>query len=146
MKAIASTALTVLSALFLMAPSLPPGTIQFRSEELRWQDAPPTMPRGARIAILEGDPKQEGMFTVRLKLLAGSVVAPHTHPRDERVTILSGRVAVGFGRKVDRNETRRFGAGSFYVNPAGSEHYVLIEQNSVLQITGSGPWKVDPVK
>jgi quercetin dioxygenase-like cupin family protein len=104
------------------------------------------MPKGSKIAVLEGDPRSEGMFTVRLRMPAGSVVKPHTHPRAERVTILSGRVAVGFGRTIERREARRFESGSFYVNPPSSEHYVLIEKESVLQITGQGPWQVDFVK
>ena len=32
--------------------------------------------------------------------------------------------------------------GTFYVNPAHSHHYVHVAQDSILQVTGSGPWEV----
>lgn len=105
-----------------------------------WKDAPPSMPPGSKMAVLEGDPKQPGMFTIRLQLPAGSVIKPHTHPRVERVTVLSGSVVVGFGTTVDAAKGTTFSAGGFYVNPPDAPHYVVIQQESVLQLTCEGPW------
>jgi len=107
-----------------------------------WKDAPPTMPPGTKIAVLEGDPKQAGIFTIRLKLKAGSVVKPHTHPRPERVTVLSGKVLVGFGTTADQKKGTTFTAGGFYVNPPDEAHYVFIKEDSVLQLTCEGPWVI----
>jgi quercetin dioxygenase-like cupin family protein len=106
-----------------------------------WKDAPPSMPKGTKIAVLEGDTRAEGMFTVRLKVPAGSIIAPHTHPRPERVTVLSGRVRVGFGTKLDATGTA-FTAGGFYVNPPNDPHFLVIEEESVLQLTCEGPWEL----
>lgn len=114
--------------------------IQFTSVE--WKDAPPSMPKGTKIAVLEGSPQQAGLFTVRLRVPAGSVIAPHTHPRHERLTVLSGRLRVGFGARVEEGGTT-FGDGSFYVNPPGEPHYVVFEEESVLQLTCEGPWELD---
>jgi quercetin dioxygenase-like cupin family protein len=105
-----------------------------------WKDAPPTMPPGTKIAVLEGDPKQAGMFTIRLKVKAGSLIEPHTHPRPERVTVLSGKVLVGFGADVDEAKTKAFTAGGFYVNPADEVHYVLFKEDTIVQLTCEGPW------
>jgi len=110
-----------------------------------WKDAPPSMPRGTKIAVLEGDTRQPGTFTVRLKVPAGSVIEPHTHPRPERVTVLSGKLRVGFGRKVDDKGTT-FIAGGFYVNPPGEPHFLVVEEESVLQLTCEGPWVLDYVE
>lgn len=110
-----------------------------------WKDAPPSMPKGTKIAVLEGDTKQPGMFTVRLKVPAGSVIAPHTHPRPERVTVLSGRIRVGFGTKVDASGTT-FPAGGFYVNPPADPHFLVVEEESVLQLTCEGPWVLEYVQ
>jgi quercetin dioxygenase-like cupin family protein len=107
--------------------------------------APPNMPKGVQMAVLEGDPRQEGMFTLRLKVPAGFALPPHTHPTDERVTVLDGSVSVGFGAARDPDNARSFGPGSFYVNPPGIPHYVFSEQGATLQITGEGPWRVDLV-
>jgi quercetin dioxygenase-like cupin family protein len=111
-----------------------------------WMDAPPSMPKGAKIAVLEGTPQKEGMFTIRVRIPAGSVIAPHTHPRPERVTVLSGRVRVAFGAKVDGTSGTLFSAGGFYVNPPNDPHYVVIEEESVLQLTCEGPWALEYVE
>jgi quercetin dioxygenase-like cupin family protein len=123
---------------------VPPGTIQFSADDISWKPAPPTMPAGTQIAVLEGDPSKPGMFTIRLKAPAGSAIAPHTHPRPERVTVLSGAVEVGFGETATRESVRRFEGGSFYVNPPGFAHFLFIPEETVLQITGEGPWQVIP--
>ena len=130
------------AVLFAAAASLPPGTIQQHATDLTWAPASPAMPAGTQIALLEGDPRQKRWFTIRLKVPAGSVIRPHWHPRDERVTVISGRVAVGFGDAVDEAAVATFGPGSFYVNPAHSRHYVRFPEESVVQITGVGPWEV----
>jgi quercetin dioxygenase-like cupin family protein len=106
-----------------------------------WSDAPASMPKGTKIAVLEGSPAKEGLFTIRLRVPAGSVIAPHTHPRQERVTVLSGKLRVGFGKKVDDKGTT-FTTGGFYVNPPGEPHFLVIEEESVLQLTCEGPWEL----
>ena len=108
-----------------------------------WKDAPPTMPPGTKIAVLEGDPKQPGMFTIRLKVKAGSVIEPHTHPRPERVTVLSGKVLVGFGTTTDGTKGTTFTAGGFYINPPNEVHYVFFQEDSVVQLTCEGPWVIN---
>ena len=105
-----------------------------------WKDAPPSMPKGTKMAVLEGDAKQPGLFTIRLKVPAGSKIAPHTHPRPERVTVLSGRVIVGFGKVADESKGTTFTSGGFYVNPPDEPHYLFIPEESVLQLTCEGPW------
>lgn len=106
-----------------------------------WTDAPPTMPRGTKIAVLEGSPREAGVFTIRLKVPAGAAVAPHTHPRPERVTVLSGKVTVSIGGK----ETT-FGPGGFYVNPPDEVHSLEFAEETVLQLTCEGPWELNYVK
>ena len=109
--------------------------------EAVWLDAPPSMPKGTKMAVLEGSPRDAGLFTIRLRVPKGSVVAPHTHPRQERVTVLSGKIRVGFGKSVDGGGTT-FTGGGFYVNPPGQPHFLVIEEESVLQLTCEGPWEV----
>jgi quercetin dioxygenase-like cupin family protein len=135
--------LVVLGVAFgAMAQGVPPRTIQLAAEKLQWTAGSPTMPPGTRISVLEGNPREPGLFTIRLEVPAGSRIAPHWHPRDERVTVLSGAVAVGFGDRVDDKATTRFSADAFYVNPAQSHHYVLFPEASIVQITGEGPWEL----
>ena len=106
-----------------------------------WTDAPPAMPKGTKMAILEGSPKEPGLFTLRLKVPTGSGLPLHTHPRAERVTILSGKVTV----TIDGKATT-FESGGFYVTPANVPHTVAFDEESVVQLTCEGPWVVELVK
>ena len=103
-----------------------------------WSEAPPSMPPGTKIAVLEGSPAQAGMFTIRLRIPTGSTIATHTHPRPERVTVISGKATVSFGE--GKNTT--FTAGGFYVNPPDIPHSLSFEEETVLQLTCEGPWEM----
>jgi len=100
------------------------------------------MPHGAKVSVLEGDPRHAGFFTMRLDLPSGARLAPHTHPADERVTVIAGTVHVGLGDKFDAKGGKTFTAGAFYVNPTPAPHFVWTDEGCVLQITGLGPWGI----
>ncbi len=134
----------MLQALVAILLALPPTAIQFTHVD--WKPGPASMPKGTKMAVLEGDPKAAGMFTMRLMIPKGSRVAPHWHPRPERVTILSGEVGVGFGDEFAAKDVTKFHAGGFYVNPPESHHYVDFTRDSVIQITGEGPWEIHFLK
>src|SRR4051812_31836139 len=67
--------------------------IQFPVEKIQYVDAP-NMPHGAQLAVLEGSPKEAGIFTLRLRVPPKFKLPLHTHPRDERVTVIDGSVFV----------------------------------------------------
>ena len=136
----------VVVALLAFAAAPPPDAIQVDAAKIIWTDGPPTLPKGTKVAVLEGDPKKPGMFTMRLRVPAGSKIAPHWHPRPERVTVLSGLVKVGFGDEWSDAGMHSFGAGGFYVNPPESRHFVAFARTSVIQITGEGPWILNPAR
>jgi quercetin dioxygenase-like cupin family protein len=123
----------------------PSGALQFDANSVVFRPAPPGMPKGVAMAVLEGDPRQPGIFTLRLKAPPGFLLPPHTHPTEERVTVLAGSIAVGFGGSVERASARKFGVGAFYVTPPGVAHYVFSDEGVTVQITGIGPWKVEPI-
>jgi quercetin dioxygenase-like cupin family protein len=126
-------------ALLLVLANAP---IAFTSEAIVWKDGPPSLPAGAKLAVLEGDPREKGMFTIRVRVPAGAKLAPHWHPRDERVTLLSGAAELGFGSTAERSATKRYDAGSFYVNPPRAMHYLYFPEETVMQMTGEGPWEL----
>lgn len=145
LKAMLGTGL-LLGAVAVAGDALPPGTIQIHGDQLSWQPAPPTMPKGMETAVLEGSPRLAGPFTMRLRGPAGTQLAPHTHPQPERITVISGKVGVGFGERIDTAQLKLFGPGDFYVNPPGSVHYVSFIEDSVVQVTGTAPWAIDFVQ
>jgi quercetin dioxygenase-like cupin family protein len=136
------------AAIAAVAGGAMPG-IRFSPDQIPWRAAPPSMPPHTELAVLEGDPAKEGIVTMRLRLKAGFRLPLHTHPVDERVTVLSGAVRVGFPAGVVDDQARaaagRWPAGSFYVNPPGVPHFVEADEDTVLQITVQGPWRVDLV-
>ena len=89
--------------LMLVAAPLAPLAAQVASgNAVKWGPAPPFFPAGAKFAVLQGDPSAAGEYTVRLRMPAGYVIAPHWHPTDEHVTVVSGTMLLGMGDQVDR--------------------------------------------
>jgi quercetin dioxygenase-like cupin family protein len=91
--------------------------------------------------VLLGHPTKEGPFVLRLKFPAGFVIPPHQHSKDEFVTVISGRVLITSGQKVDKS-AQPLPAASFVHLPAGMPHYAWAEVESVVQINGVGPFDV----
>jgi quercetin dioxygenase-like cupin family protein len=117
----------------------------FAADQIRWQQGPPALPKGALIAVLEGDLAKEGPFVLRVKLPDGYRVPPHTHPKTERITVLSGTFHIGMGDKFDPKEGKVMPAGSYGHWPAGMKHFVWVEGETVLQLHGMGPWSIQYV-
>ena len=85
----------------------------YPATEIHWKDGPASLPAGAKVAVLEGDPTKEGFFTMRLWLPDGFKIPPHWHPKVEHVTVISGTFNVGMGDKFDQTATRLMPAGTF---------------------------------
>jgi len=114
----------------------------FTPDQVKWGPAPPFIPAGAQLAVLEGNPMaSSGDYTIRLKLPDGYRIAPHTHPTRENVTVVSGTLKVGMGDQFDANKMMSFGAGSFaYLDPS-MHHYAGASGETVIQIHGQAPVK-----
>jgi len=136
---------SLLVATIVSAQQTPPKSdapIGISPEAVVWGDGPPTLPPGSKMAILEGSPRAEGMFTMRVRVPAGSAIPAHWHPRQERVTVLSGAVDLGFGAVANKDSVTRYRAGSFYINPPRVVHYLFFPEATELQITAAGPWEL----
>jgi len=128
--------------------AFPEGQVQHvvRADDTAWRPCPPTLPDGCEIAVLDGNPRAEDLFTMRFRVAETLVMPPHYHLKDERVTIISGTAAVAFGGDSERDDATEFGTGDYYVNARNAVHTVWIEGPTVLQITGIGPWDAIPVQ
>lgn len=123
-------------------PSAEPAHTIVRSDEVSWTSGPPSLPLGAQAAVLHGDPAKEGLFVMRLKLPAGYSIAPHSHPRPEIVTVISGAFNVGMGDVADRSKAQRLGAGGFFAFDPGMAHFAHVDEETVVQINSTGPWAI----
>lgn len=112
----------------------------FLPRQITWKDGPPSLPLGARAAVLEGDPAKEGPFTMRIRLPGGYRIPPHVHPKVEHVTVLSGQFNVGMGSTFNQKATRPMPAGTFGFWPAGMQHFAWAKGDTIIQLHGIGPW------
>lgn len=109
----------------------------FTPQDVKWSPGPPSLPAGAEVAALYGDATKEEMFALRIKVPKGYRVPPHTHPKPEIATVLSGTVRLGMGDK-----DHVFPAGSFYATPSGMVHYFAADEDAVVQVNSTGPWGI----
>jgi Domain of unknown function (DUF4437) len=110
--------------------------------EIAWKAGPESLPPGAKVAVLEGDPAKDGFFTIRLLLPDGYRVAPHWHPNVERLTIISGTVNLGTGDRFDAAATKTLPAGTYSAMPPKMTHFAWMTGETVLQLSSIGPWQV----
>ena len=143
MKSISSTAMSALvGALvccFTPAVAMDDHTV-LKPNDVRWGPGPASIPKGAQAVAIYGDASKEGLFALRLKLPKGYHIPPHTHPKPEVVTILSGILRLGEGASADQNKANPLPAGSFFVMSPGMQHYVYADEETVLQLNSNGPW------
>lgn len=110
--------------------------------EVKWGPAPPSLPAGAQLAVLSGDPSKPGPFTIRLKAPDGYKIMPHWHPTDENVTVLEGAFVMGTGEKFDQAAAHEMTVGSFIRMPKGTRHYAMAKGETVVQVHAEGPFVI----
>ena len=139
--------LLILAALIALAGSaLAQDTMKVTTvtpDALTWKDNP-AIPKGAKVAILLGDPTKAGDVVVqRVKLPANYQVPPHTHPYAETVTVISGSVGFGMGEKFEK-KSEMVKPGAFYAQPAKHAHYVWTgNEEAIIQVQFVGPGGID---
>jgi hypothetical protein len=114
--------------------------------DIQWSAAPPSMPAGAKIAVLQGDPGKAGPFVMRLMVPAGYKIPPHWHTQDESLTVISGSFHFGKGDKVEASKSHTLTPGSFHFLSGKDHHYLVADSRAVIQINGSGPFDVTYVQ
>lgn len=124
------------------APPAAASHVMVTAADVQWADGPASLPAGAKAAVIEGDPKSPGLFTMRLKLPADYKVPPHWHPADEHVTVISGTFNMGLGDKLDVTKGKALPMGSFVVMPAKTNHFAFTREETVIQLHGMGPWGI----
>ena len=140
-------ALLALASLLQDAEKARPEHTILTAEDVKWSDGPPSLPPGAKAAVLDGDPKKDGFFTLRLKVPAGYKVPPHWHGGYERLTVISGVFHLGLGESFDEAKARKLPAGAYFSLPPKTAHYAYASEETVVQISTMGPWTltyVDP--
>lgn len=143
------TAAVALAAIVLgamTAPALAQGTSGketfMNTKDITWGDAPPSIPKGAKLAVLQGDPGKPEPFVIRLMLPPGFKIPPHAHSQAESLTVISGTFYLGTGDKIEMSKAHALNAGGFHALSAGDHHYAFVKAQTVVQVNGMGPFNI----
>jgi quercetin dioxygenase-like cupin family protein len=136
----------LVSSVVATAQTPAPGVMALTPSEMRWTSQGALATPGMEQLNLVGNPNRPGPYTLRLKYPKGLKIAAHTHPDSREVTILSGLFATGYGEKFDPANLRVLPPGSFYTEPANVPHYIEIREDTIVQISGTGPSARRPVE
>jgi hypothetical protein len=117
-----------------------PHAIVVPPDQVTWGPAPPVLPAGAKLAVLEGDPSKAVPFTMRLLVPNGYRIPPHYHPFVEHVTVVKGTFKVGMGDKYDASALVELPTGTFAALEPGTRHFAEAKGETILQLHGTGPW------
>ena len=131
--------LLMAAGLLVLTEPVWPGAVVLTPAELTWESQGNLTAPGVQQLNLVGDPAKPGPYTIRLKFAKGFRIAPHTHPDSREITILSGVLANGYGETFDAGRLKALPAGSFYTEPANVPHFLEVEQDAVIQVSGTGP-------
>jgi hypothetical protein len=119
-----------------------PAQAKTASAKLTWMDAPPSLPSGAQMAVVSGDPGKKGMFTIQLKMPADYAVPPHSHPTNEVVKVVSGTLHYGMGDKMSMAKASTLTVGHTATMKAKMNHWVHAPAAATVQVSGMGPFAI----
>lgn len=116
----------------------PQATYQIVLGDLEYR-AVPGLP-GIETTTLYGSLSEPGLYATHARVSDGARTPPHTHPNTLTTWVTSGTAYVGTGRIFDESALKAYPAGSFFVTPAGSPHFIYAKDGdfSILD-HGAGP-------
>lgn len=119
-----------------------PGHSMVSAADLKWADVP-SLPPGAKIAVLEGPMNEAVPFTARIRMPANYRIPAHWHPAIEHVSVLSGTFHMGVGEVLDTSKGMAVRAGGFVVMQTKTPHFAYTaDEPTEIQLHGVGPWGV----
>jgi anti-sigma factor ChrR (cupin superfamily) len=111
-----------------------------RLADLKWTP----IIKGCDLAAVSGDPNAEGApFVIRIRCADKAKVPAHWHPTDENVTVLKGTFLIGAGDTFDESKLQPMSVGNFMSVPKEMRHFAESKGESIVQVHGMGPFKVN---
>jgi quercetin dioxygenase-like cupin family protein len=119
-----------------------PGQAAFRSilpEDVQWKPFS-AFPASALLAVLVGEPTQEGPYLIRVKVPSGVKLIPHKHPEDRIYTVISGVFYIGLGDRFEPENIKAYPPGSVVILPGNIWHFHWAKSGEYgTQVTAIGP-------
>ena|SRR5436305_1384875 len=111
-------------------------------KEVKWGAAPPSLPPGAKVAVLFGNPAETGPYVIRVSIPGGYRIPLHQHAHDQRITVMSGSLFLG--DSWDPKYAREVKAGGFVVQPAKIAKFVFTKKSpAIVEMHGEGPFEMN---
>lgn len=115
------------------------------SEDVEWKPFP-AFPPSVRLAVVVGQPSEEGPYTIRVKVPRGVKLMPHKHPEDRVYTVISGIFYIGLGDQFDAAKLEAYPPGSVIVLLGNTSHFHWAKSGEYIsQVTAIGPLGLDYV-
>lgn len=100
--------------------------------------------KGCDLAPVSGNPDAEGApYVLRIRCADGTKVPAHWHPMDENATVLKGALLIGMGDTFDENKLQTMNVGNFLMVPKEMRHFEMCKGETIVQVHGAGPFKVN---
>ena len=118
-----------------------PEAFTVNASDMKWDAAPPDLPKGAEMSVLHGDPSKKALYTLRLKMPAGYKIPPHWHTKDEQLTIVSGNFVLHMGDTMEA-PAATLATGGFHFLPGKAHHAAEATEETIVQVDGMGPFDI----
>jgi len=109
------------------------------SQDVEWKPFA-ALPSPVRLAVLVGQPSQDGPYLIRVKVPGGVKLMPHKHTEDRIYTVISGVFYIGLGDQFDPEKLEAHAPGTAIVLPGDTSHFHWAKSGEyVAQVTAIGP-------
>jgi hypothetical protein len=123
-----------------------PGQSAFKAilpEEIEWKPFA-AFPCSARLAVVVGQPLEDGPYTIRVKLPRGVKLMPPKHPEDRIYTVISGIFYIGLGDRFDSEKLVAYPPGAVIILPGNTSHFHWAKSGDyITQVTGLAPLGIE---
>lgn len=116
------------------------------SEDIEWKPFA-AFPASVRLGIVAGDPSENGLYVIRVKVPRGVKLMPHRHPEDRVYTVMSGIFYIGLGDTFDATKLQAYPPGAVVVLPGNTPHFHWARSGEYIsQVIAVGPLGLEYVK
>ena len=122
-----------------------PEQVFLNSKDVKWGAPPPAVPKGAKIAVLYGDPMAAGPFVMRVMVPSNYKLPPHWHSHPQQVTVLSGALYIKTYDDAGNSREQAIKAGGFVRLPAKARQNAYTKSATVIEVHADGPWELNYV-
>jgi quercetin dioxygenase-like cupin family protein len=140
----AALALVAASTTAVRAQAAADAMATVSSGAIAWTDAKiPGFDPGMKLALINGNPEGDGLYTLRLSFPDGYRFPAHWHPNAEHVTVLQGTLLLAMGERAQATGLQSYGAGDYLYLPGKKPHFGGAQGFTVVQLHGQGPFAIN---